>query len=1487
MEKHNIIERLMREYRIVFAILFALVAYGVVAFLTMPRQEFPEFTIRQGLVVGIMPGADAQQVEERLARPVEQYLFSYKEVNKAKTYSTSQDGRAIIIVELNENVHGAEAPAFWAKLRHGLNELRAQSLPAQVLALVGNNDFGDTSALLLTVVADGHSPRDVEKQLRVIENHLRRLPATAKLHRVGEQQEVVRVEIDNHKLARYAIKPETVWLALQGSLNAPAGFRVDSDKLEMPVHVKDVISTEQGLAETILCSLPSGEHIRIKDVATLTREYGHENELVRYNGKTALVLSVEMLQGHDITHYGKEVDAALEAAKRELPPGVEISRVADQPKAVRESVNHFMHDFVTAIVCVIGVTMLLLPLRVASVAAVTIPVSILITLGILQCLGVELQTVSLAGLVLVLGMVVDNAIVVVDDHVERLDHGANPWAAASKSARELFVPILAATGAIIMAYVPNNWFLTGQSADFISSLPLTVAVALIVSLVLAMTLVPILDYAFIKVGLHNHDAEVSAKPKFNFMDLMNKGYGQLLERAFRFPTFVLLGLGVGSVVVSVLLAGRIEQQLFPKVDRDQFAVEVYLPAGRPFRQTDEVVSRLEKILMGDKRVVNVTSFIGTSSPRFHTLYAPEAPNRNYAQLIVNTTSNETAVEVLKEYSHRYDGTFADAWVRWKQLDMQQAKAPIEVRLSGDDISALKQLGEKLKAYARTLPGVTWVRDDYDDARGQVSIIPDHDACARLGVSPAMIQASLALASNTGVPLGTIWEGDYPVRILLAKEPRHLDKIEDLRQAYVSAGFVGAAVPLEQIASVRPALDEGTIVRRNGVRTLSVRADLAVGKVPTQSQEKMERFVASLRPTPGIHITWGGERQDQEEQYPPMMKSLATSVAFIYLILLFQFRRHKKALLVMVTMPLALLGSVVGLVVTGRPFGFTSFVGVISLMGIVVRNGIILVDYAETLRVRDGLSAREAALASGKRRMRPIFLTSAAAAVGVIPMILSGSTLWAPLGAVTAFGLIFSMILTLFVLPVAYWVVMKSEDHNRGDNHHGVTTAGALALIVAFLCLPGNKSEAAEIRLTLDECRELASKQSTDVQAAKLELEAAKQTKAAAYTQYFPKVSANAGILRSGSPLATIPTAGGLLPVLDSSGVPTGSSAYFPEGKTEMAKHVNSASIMVVQPVVAGGRIVNGNRLAEVGVQVASEGIVIAKRDSVAGVEETYWRILQLQEKLRTLTAYEALLEEVQKQADDAAKAGLSTPNDALKVRVQRDKCRVDRSKLESGISLLSRDLLRQIGVQDKSDDTVVLVDGLAEPSQPAQNQAEMTSGVERRPEIHQLQHAVRAEELHTAMLKGEMLPSVGVGVMGMRNRVSGLKDYNDGMAFAVVQVPLSGIWEHSHTSAASRKKERIAEARLRDARRKVQLEISKRWDGVNSSWLSVQAARTTIEQAELNLRELSDQYRNGLQTVSELLEAQVLLQKARNDNIDAKADYWVELSGYRRAVAAQ
>ncbi|MBI4885959.1 MAG: efflux RND transporter permease subunit [Acidobacteria bacterium] len=1474
MKAHNLIERAMIEWRIVVTLVAGLVIFGTISFLSMPRQEFPDFTVRQGLVVGIMPGATSAEVEERLAKPVEDFLFSFEEVNKLKTYSLSKEGQLIVFVELNDRVAGLAADAFWAKLRLGLTELREQSLPPQVVALVGNNDFGDTSALLLTLTSEGHSARDLQSQLEVVEAQLRRLPGTSKLRRFGMQREVIRVTLSSERLSHYGVRPATVWLALQGTASQPAPARLDTKTLELPVHVGAVLRSEDKLAQTIVFTSPTGSHVRLADVANIRREYGHDDAFVRFDGKQAVVLSVEMQKGHNITTFGREVNEALTEARRELPSTVRIARVVDQPQVVAVAVGHFVRDFGLAIAAVIAMTMLLLPLRVAMVAAVSIPISILITLGVLNALGVQLQTVSLAGLIVVLGMVVDNAIVIIDDHVERLDHGVDVWTAARESATSLAGPVFSATLAIIMAYVPLAWFLKGMGGEFVGSLPVTIAVALGASLLVAVFLLPILNVRFIRHGLHRADGDERA----SVLDRVRAVYGRSLELAFHRPRLA-IGAGVASVLAAALLGFFMPQQLFPKVDRNQFAVEIYLPSGRPLARTDDVARRVERELLRDPRVTHVTSFIGTSSPRFHTTYIPNLPSRNFAQLLVSTVSDEATVEVLHEYEQRHRNGFPEGWVRWKQLDLQATSAPIEVRLSGSDIPQLRQLALRLEAAARAIPGVTWIRNDFGEPLQGVNVLPDADKAARLGVTSATLQASLTAGSSLGLPIATLWEHADPIPVILGVDPRVAQTMQGFRQQYVSSLLLGAVVPVEEVVRIQPDWNEEAIVHRNGVRTLTVRVDVGPGTLASDVERKLDRAIEAMGPTPGIRIGWGGEREGTVENYTPMSISMAASVAIIYLILLFEFGRHRLVLLVMVTMPLALFGAVLGLMLTGNAFGFTSFLGVISLMGIVVRNGIILVGYAEELRAQ-GMSSRDAALAAGMRRMRPIVLTSAAAAVGVVPMILSGSTLWGPLGAVTFFGLIFSTLLTLIVLPVAYWLMARSVP----VRHASAAAVSGVLLLVSLCALP-TTAGAQSGTLTLDQVRRLAARSAPKVRQALEETTAAVQTRRAAFTNFFPSVSSAAVAVAARTPLVDVNIPGGNLPVNDASGASTGNVTDFRRVSMALADRVRVLSLTAVQPLYVGGRVVNGNRLAALGVAVAEDKAALARRDAVAQAEEKYWRLVTLGQKGQTLRAYKALLTDLERQASDAVAAGLVTSNDLLKVRLKLQEADVDRLRLESGRRLATRDLRLHLGLSESAPTEVT--DTVQEPA--ADDASLGNSGSDltvRRPELRLLRLAVRAEALKTAMAIGNALPAVSVGAQLLRYDLGGLGTRGDALVFATVSVPLSGAWKTAHEVRGLQARERMAALQLSEARELVALEISKRHDDLMTAWLASRVADLGVQQATVNLKEASDRSAGGLATLSDLLEAQVLHRQALDRQTDARVDYWLARSAFLRAMGA-
>ncbi|HCE55089.1 MAG: efflux RND transporter permease subunit [Lutibacter sp.] len=1018
MKKINILESAMKHYQIIVSMVVVMMVLGIFGILNMPRNEFPEFTIRQGIVVGIYPGATSMEVEEQLTTKVEDYLFGYEEVKKAKTYSHSKEGMMIVYVELNDNVKNADK--FWSKLRLGLKELKME-LPSGVVALIGSNDFGDTAALLITMSSEKKSYRELEVTLDDLKDEIRKISSVSKIKGYGTQKEEIYIYIKPEKLTEFNVKPSNILVAfkLQDALNYSG--KLDNGELVLPIHMPPRFENIKDLEEQIIYSDPLGNVVRLKDVARIEKHYEKPENLIRNNGNNSLVLSLEMQKGNNIVQFGKEVTEVLDKFSENADDDVKLNVISNLPEVVHESISHFLKEFLLAVIAVIIVTMILLPFRVASVAAISIPVSVLITLGIMQLVGIQLHIVTLAALITVLGMVVDNAIVVIDDHVEKLDEGETPWNAAWKSATELFIPVLSATLAIIASFLPLMLFLPGIANDFVGTFPITIGIALIISMLVAVLLVPFMSYALIKKGLQ----QKSKKQKKSVLDHLQNGYDKLLELTFKYPKLTIL-TGVLSIILGLLFFLNVDQKLFPEMERKQFAVEVYLPEGSSFSKTEKVIDSIGTILKADSRITNVASFIGNGSPRFNALYAPHVPAKNYGQLLVNTVSNEATIEVLNEYSKTHTDFLPQVHIKWKQLALETFKAPIEVRISSNNIKDLKDIGDKVSKVLKKNKSITWVRNDWEEMLPGIAVKLNENKASKLGYAKSFISSSL-IVSLDGLPLTTVWEGDYPVNVILTKEENQKKDINDLENQYITSPFTFESLPLRSIGELKPEWTEGNIARRNGVRTLTVVADIERGANTSKIFGEMRPEIEALTLPNGLSINYGGENEATIENYTPMAKSLGVSVILIFFILLIQFKTIRRTLLIMSTMLLSIFGAGLGLLLLKYPFSFTSFIGIIGLMGIVVRNGIILVDYARQLVITKGMSFQEAGLAAGKRRMRPIFLTSMAAAVGVIPMIISNSTLWGPLGTVICFGLITGMILTLLTLPVLYWKSTSSKE----------------------------------------------------------------------------------------------------------------------------------------------------------------------------------------------------------------------------------------------------------------------------------------------------------------------------------------------------------------------------------------------------------------------------------------------------------------------------
>lgn len=1005
----------MRNFRITFLIVGCLFVFGIYALARIPKQEFPEYTIRQGVVVGVYPGATAEEVEEQLAKPLEQFLMTYKEVKRAKTTSTSQNGMCYVMVELNDDVNDKDE--VWSKVKHGLAAFKMQ-LPAGVAAVVTNDDFGDTSALLITLESDTRSYRELKGYMDDLSDRLRRIESVSNLRPYGVQQEQISVYADHARLAAYGIGEKTLSAALAAQGLTPLGGSVSNAETETPIHIAPSLAGEREVAEQIVWSDPEGHVLRVKDVARVVREYDDPDSYIRNNGHRCVLLSLEMQAGNNIVEYGREVDEVLHAfIEEELPADVSVQRIADQAKVVGDSVHSFLRDLFVAMAIIIVVMMLLFPLRSAIVAALTIPMSTFISVGMMYLCGIPLNTVTLAALVVVLGMIVDNSIVVIDGYLDYLGRGHSRWFAAVESAREFFPSLLLATICICMIFYPILFTMTGMMGDFLTWFPWTITINLMVSLLLAVMVIPFLEILIIPAVHVRRDGRRS------FTDRVHDVYRRVLAWTFRHG-WLTISLGAASVVVSLLIATQLKFRMVPFADRDQFAVEIYLRPDTSLERTGAVADSVYRALRADDRVKSVTSFVGCSSPRFQMSYAPQIAGKNYAQFIVNTTSVGDTEAILDEYADAWADRFPEAYVKFKQLDYQNVPS-LEFRFYGSDIDSLRAAADRLMARMRQMPELQWVHTDYEDPRAIAEVRLDPVTASQLGITRTVVAANMALASGD-VAVGSVWEGDYRLPVVLKRDARLGERsLSDIGDTYVSSPVPGVSVPLRQVADVEPAWSQSKIVHRNGMRCITVTADLKRGANAMRMTSRISRMLKDEIPLPpGVETELGGAHEFDAETLPPIAAGLSISLVIIFFFILVNFRKFGITLVVMASMSLCLFGAMIGLWIADFTIGLTSVLGFITLLGMIVRNVILMYQHAEDKRKVCHWSGKLAAYDAGKRRMVPIFLTTATTAVGVVPMMLGGSTFWAPVGVTIFAGGIGSLILVVTILPVLYSKIYK-------------------------------------------------------------------------------------------------------------------------------------------------------------------------------------------------------------------------------------------------------------------------------------------------------------------------------------------------------------------------------------------------------------------------------------------------------------------------------
>jgi multidrug efflux pump subunit AcrB/outer membrane protein TolC len=1506
----NPVRSALRNRSVVLVLTGFAVLLGVLSLFTMPRREDPKITIRTGLVLARYPGASAQQVEEQVTRKIEARLFRHEEVRKLKTFSTSRDGAVVVNVELEEWVKDPDR--FWAMLRHDMNELRAIELPQGVQGPIVNSSFGDVVAMLLAVSGPHYGPRELREYLDQIDDAIRTIPEVSRINRIGEQREELRVSTTNARLAGFGITPLQVAGAIRSRTSVVDAGTIDAgEAARVPIAANNLLASEQALSGLLVGSSRDGRPVHLGDFATVDRRYADPDFAVRVNGESTVLLAIEMQEGHNIVKFGDKVREKLAGLRATLPPDLVIQPIADQPEHVQRRMIEFGREFLITLAAVILVTVLLLPLRVAAIAAVAIPITVAITTGILNAVGIELHQVTFAGLVVALGIVVDDAIVVVDNYVEKLDHGMSRLEAAWRSPTELAVPVLAATLTIVASFMPLA-YLPGAPGEFIRAMSYTVAIALMVSFAVAMLLTPMLALALVKTGLHVADAKSHKPARRTPLDVMQAAYERVMGAAMPRKRITMIG-AVGAFAAGLALMSAVPYRFFPMNERDQLIVDLWMPSGTRFAGTDEALKKLADSLRHEAGVRTVAAFTGGGAPRFYYNHNPEPPTPNFGELLINTESPEATEVLVHKLSAHANQIVPEGWVYVKPLQQGPVfAAPNEVRLISDDADLLRTYGDSVARIFEKTPGSAYVHTDWRDEELALGLHVRPEVATRLGLADADIASQLA-AGFAGAPIATFWEGKRDLDVTFRLDGAERSGADDVGATTLISPTTGARIPLREVADVAPEFRASRIVRRNGTRTLTVRSFAAPDILPSVVLKAATPKLAALKLPAGMRMEFGGEKEGSAEVQGAVNVALLASLIGVFLILLFQFRNVRNPLVIMTSIPLAVVGAALGLVITGNPFTYTANLGLNALTGVVVRNAIILVDYANELR-RGGIDIETAALLAGRRRLRPIFLTTMAAALGVTPMILSRSPLWSPMASVIAVGLVVSMIFTLVLVPVLYVVVERRHERRAARRAHeeeavlpmpakhpaGIAAMTAAVGAVVMLAIsiapnrgtaqtasPGDRSylqaslalrsqqDDTRIRLTLDDAVALAMKQGYASKLANARVAAADAHERGATTDLLPQLAVTGDHLRSSGRTTIVIPQGAL--GNESSGMPLPSTdRRFDQG----AAALTYSQLSLTQPVTQLWRIRQAQGLAAAQTRSAAAERSRTEADVRLAVERLYASVLIAQAKEH---AAELAVKAARHQSNDAERAvasgngvsanALGAKASALDAELAWTSAADAETELRSALALEPGTHLELVAPETKRDSLLALDDYL-------------TKAFAGSPEVAVASAALEQAHRASNLARADFIPDIGVGVTYTRlNGVSFLPRQAVGFS---VQGSWT-VWDWGKRSSVSRERaaqESAATTALALARDRVSVDVEKAYRFVQRAERSAGVARAAADARRAALSVLRDRCDHGLATTSSVETAEADLAQSETRVLAAELQIRVARAELTRATGA-
>lgn len=1023
---------------------------AVVSYLGISRAEDPEVTVRVAQVVTPMPGATPERIEQLVTDPLETAIMEMPELDHVE--STSRAGVSIIRVELRPDVDDIQAG--WDKLRRKIGDM-ASELPDEAQTPQINDEFGDVFGIMLSLTGDGYAPSELKDVADDTRDRLLQLPDVAKVSIHGYAEERVFLDYNEARLSELGVSPQGLGQLLAARNIVLPGGAIRSDVERLVLEPTGNFQRLEDIANALV-PLPDGSLVRLGSLVDVRHGYA-EPPMTRYHasGEQGLALGVAMRQGGNILDLGEQVRERLAEIEAGLPIGLEFEVLAFQPDRVEERINEFLVNLLQAIALVCVVMLLFLGLRTGLIVSSLVPAAILTCLMFMGVFDIGLDQVSLGALIIALGMLVDNAIVMVESIQVSAREGKSVRAAALESAQQLRFPLLTASLTTAAAFLPQ-FLAVSDVGEYTRSLFQVVTITLLASWLLSLTMIPLLCVAFLKPQSRDeagHGGEDAAADDANREGRVARAvyprYRRGLLVLLRHPVPTL-----GAVLVLLVLTavgfGYLPKIFFPQAERTLVTVELRLPYSAPIERTQETVEAIEEYLAGamsaekgdDGRwirdgVTHWGSFIGFGGERYIINHAPEPPSPEYAFMLLQTNRWEAVSGVIDDLSAWLGDEFPDLLASVEATSFgPPVNVPLSIRLSGNDAEVLEGIAEEVRRHTDALAGTRNVRDDWGDRIKRLRVDVDPARALRAGVTERDVALSLQTALS-GMPVSTFRDGDTLVPIMLRHERGELRSPDALDDVIVMPQSGGQGVPLAQVANVELDWGPPRILRRDRYRTISVESELAPGVTAAAMADELRPWLEERRQSwpSDVFYEFGGEVESSRIATDSIVEMLPIGVMVILVLLVMQFNSLRRPLIILATIPLSLIGVVFGLIVTGSHFGIMTFLGVLSLAGIVINNAIVLIDRIDLER-RNGMHPQDAILEACRRRLRPVVMSTLTTSGGLLPLWLGGGLLWEPMAIAIIFGLLAAAIITLFVVPVLYALLMrvKMSDDQADDRH---------------------------------------------------------------------------------------------------------------------------------------------------------------------------------------------------------------------------------------------------------------------------------------------------------------------------------------------------------------------------------------------------------------------------------------------------------------------